>query len=129
MMAAMPAGSATISQFERTALEIAAAAAQSAFRAGHRQRLRERIRATDRLLDEVERTRLLELTLVPTSTWAGAVHLAGEVAPDLLPRLRRERHPDSVGSCLFAIQGQLLRESQGGRPSGLAPVIPLFPAT
>jgi hypothetical protein len=129
MMAAMSLGHTTSSQFERTALEIAAAAAQSAFRAGHRQRLRERIRATDRLLDEVERTRLLELALVPTATWAGAVRLAREVAPALLPRLRRERHPDSVGSCLFAIQEQLLRESQGGRPSGLAPVIPLFPTT
>ena len=127
MMAAMSAGPASSNRFELTALEIAAAAAQSAFRARHRQRLRERIRATDRLLDEVERTRLLELAVVPASTWAGAVHLAHEVAPALEPRLRRERHPNSVGSCLFAIQEQLLRESLGLRPSGLAPVIPLFP--
>jgi hypothetical protein len=129
MMAAMLAGPATNNRFERTALEIAAAAAQSAFRAGHRQRLRERLRATDRLLDEVERTRLLELSLVPASTWAGALRLAGEVAPALLPRLRRERHQDSVGNCLFAIQERLLSESQVSRPDGLAPVIPLFPAT
>lgn len=126
-MAAMSLGGGYVNPYEVTALQIAGSRAQAIFRSRHRRDLRERLRATDRLLDQVEHTRLQDQPRVPAATWAAALRLAGEVDPSLCANLRHERHPDRVGAALFLIQGRLLEQARGSAEAGLAPVIPLFP--
>lgn len=127
MMAPMSLGAHYVNPYEVTALQIAAARAQSGFRSRHRRDLRECLRATDRLLDQVERTRLSDHSRVPASTWVEALRLADEVLPELCAQLRQQRHPDRVGEALFRIQDRLLEEARRRQTPVLAPVIPLFP--
>jgi hypothetical protein len=129
MMAPMPPGAGYTNAYELTALQIAAAGAQVVFRSRHRRTLKQRLRALDALVDQVEHCRLEGLRLVSGPTWSQAVRLASEVDPALRRRLGSDRDADRVGEVLFALQARLMQASVAERSRGLAPVIPLFPAS
>jgi hypothetical protein len=80
-------------------------------------------------VDQVEHCRLEGLRLVSGPTWSQAVRLASEVDPALRRRLGSDRDADRVGEVLFALQARLMQASVAERSRGLAPVIPLFPAS
>ena len=129
MMAPMPTGAGYTNPYEVTALQIAAAKAQIVFRSRHRLTIQQRLHALDALVDQVEHCRIAGLRLVSGATWSQVARLASEVDPSLRRRLGADRDADRVGEVLFALQGCLMEVARAERSRGLAPVIPLFPAS
>jgi hypothetical protein len=125
-MAAMSADAAAFNPYELTALQIAAARAQDAFRSRHRRPARQRLATSDELIDWVERCRLQSLRLVPSALWQHAVFLTATVDPALRRRLGSDRRPDHVSEILFDCQARILDQIRCDRDRGRATVIPLF---
>jgi len=126
IMAAMSADAAAFNPYELTALQIAAARAQDAFRSRHRRPARQRLATSDELIDWVERCRLQSLRLVPSALWQHAVFLTATVDPALRRRLGSDRRPDHVSEILFDCQARILDQIRCDRDRGRATVIPLF---
>ncbi len=126
IIAAMSLSAAPCNPYEVTALQIAAARAQDAFRSRHRRPLRQRLATSDELIDWVERCRLQSLRLVPSALWQHAVFLTATVDPALRRRLGRDRRPDHVSEILFDCQARILDQIRSDRNRGRAPVISLF---
>jgi len=127
-MAPMSVGASYFNPYEATALQIAASRAQIVFRARHRVPLKQRLQASDELMDQVELCRIASAKLIPSELWQRVVRLAFEVDPSLPRRLGADRRPDRVGAILFNLQDRLLDEIRIDRSRGAAPVIPLFSA-
>ncbi len=126
-MAPMSMAGASRNPYEATALQISAARAQEVFRSRHRRTPRQRLLASDQLLEEVELCRLRRAPWVAGSSWDRVCALASSVDPRLRLALGGDRHPDHVGEILFQVQARLMRAALDERRRGLAPVIPLFP--
>jgi hypothetical protein len=129
MMARMSLGAAYTNPYEVTALQIAAARAQLTFRSRHRRTPQQRLDASDILLDHVERCRMQVSPTVPGWVFEQVVALTSSVDPGLRLALGLNRDPDHVGRILFQVQARLMRAALDERARGLAPVIPLFPAS
>ena len=112
----------------QTVMELVLIERSAAFRRGHRERARQRLRHSDELLRLVEECRVRNLKLVPPSLWSAVVHLVASVDAQMRDDLGINRHPDHVADILFMTQGQLMHDAQVERTAtGLAPIIPLFP--
>jgi hypothetical protein len=129
MMAPMSLGAAYTNPYEVTALQIAAARAQLTFRSRHRRTPQQRLEASDVLLEHVERCRMESSRAVAGWVFDQVATLTKSVDPGLRVALGLSRDPDHVGQILFHVQARLMRAAQEERARGLAPVIPLFPAT
>jgi hypothetical protein len=129
MMARMSLSAAYTNPYEATALQIAAARAQLTFRSRHRRTPRQRLAASDVLLEHVERCRLRSSRAVTGWVFDQVAELAKSVDPGLRVALGLSRDPDHVGHILFLVQARLMQAAQDERSRGLAPVIPLFPAS
>ncbi|MGH7608730.1 MAG: hypothetical protein ACREOD_02130 [Candidatus Dormibacteria bacterium] len=124
----MSIGAAYGNPYAATALQIAAARAQSTFRSRHRRGPRGRLKSSDELLEQVERCRLEAQHSVAEPVWEQVVSLVSSVDPRLRLALGLRRDPDHVGEILFQVQARLMQAAAADRQRGLAPVIPLFPA-
>jgi hypothetical protein len=129
MMAPMSLGAAYSNPYEVTALQIAAARAQLIFRSRHRRTPQQRLELSDVLLEHVERCRLEARCSISGPVWEQVVSLTGSVDSRLRFELGRNRHPNHVGHILFEVQARLMKAVQAEHQRGLAPVIPLFPAS
>jgi len=129
MMARMSLGAAYTNPYEVTALQIAAARAQLTFRSRHRRTPQQRLRASDVLLEYVERCRMQAERSVAGWVFEQVVALTSSVDPSLRLTLGLNRDPDHVGRVLFQVQARLMRAALDERGRGLAPVIPLFPTS
>ncbi|MGH7643771.1 MAG: hypothetical protein ACRENX_12320 [Candidatus Dormibacteria bacterium] len=125
----MSLGAAYTNPYEVTALQIAAASVQLNFRSRHRRSPQQRLEASDALLEEVECCRLLASPSVSGWVYEQVAALAKSIDPGLRMALGLSRDPEVVGQILFLVQGRLMRAAQEERSRGLAPVIPLFPAS
>ncbi|HEY6539153.1 MAG TPA: hypothetical protein VI138_08990 [Candidatus Dormibacteraeota bacterium] len=125
----MSLGAAYTNPYEVTALQIAAARAQLAFRSRHRRTPQQRLAASDVLLEQVERCRLQTVPRVDSWVFERVAVMARSVDPGLRAALGVNRNPDHVGRILFQVQARLMRAAQDERTRGLASVIPLFPAS
>ncbi|MGH7640782.1 MAG: hypothetical protein ACREN7_02105 [Candidatus Dormibacteria bacterium] len=128
-MARMSLGAAYLNPYELTALQIAGAQLQGAFRSRHRPSPQERLASSDRLLDQVERSRLNAQAAISAPVFDRVAELARSVDPRLRGALGSSRDPDHVGGILFQVQARLMWAAREERSRGLAPVIPLFPST
>lgn len=126
MIAAMSVEATYLSPFEQTALQIAAARAQAAFRSRHRQLHRDRLISTDRLLDELERARLQGGRKPAPGLRAEAARIADEVDHTLSRRLAMARGIEELSAGIFDLQDQLLKAARAEAQAGPAEVIPLF---
>ncbi|MGH7692221.1 MAG: hypothetical protein ACRENY_07315 [Candidatus Dormibacteria bacterium] len=115
--------------YEVTALQIAAARAQLAFRSRHRRTPKQRLATSDLLLEQVERSRLRSSPRIGGWVFDQVAALTGSVDPGLRAALGSQRDPEHVSRILFEAQARLMRAAEEERARGLAPVIPLFPTS
>lgn len=129
MIAAMSLGAAYLNPYEETALQIAAARAQAAFRSRHRSQHRDRLASTDRLLDQLERDRLQGGRIPSPGLREEAAKIAAEVDRALSRRLARASRIEELSDGIFALQRELLKVARAESEAGPALVIPLFPGS